>query len=514
MQDEDTGINHGLKLLAKSSLIVSLTLILSKILLYLYRIIIARKFGPEIYGLFTLSIVLLSWFRIFSSLGIKEGLLRYISLFRAKNEKEKIQYLLRKSFFILIFMSILASVLLFFSSDFIATRFFSNSKLTLFLKIFSITLPFTALTSIFLTIIRSFERIGWFSFISEVLGNFIQLAALVILIFLGVSSTSVPISYLIGIFSMLIASYFISKFCIPNIFISNKKMNSKNNKKIFREMFAYSWPFIFYGIINFIFYWTDSFMIGVFKNVESVGFFNAAVPIAMFLLLPYSLFGQLFFPLVTKEFSKNNFETVKQLSQQVGKWVFMIVMPIFIIFMIFPGVFINIFFGSEYLVAQNALRFLSVGALFSTLSSISQELLSMKGKSKLILSDMIYVAIINIVLNAILIPLYGITGAAFATMLSSIFFSILLFIQSYKLLSIIPLRRKMLGITLIVMVSTILLLIIKSIIEVNLLSLILCSIFFAAVYILLILLTNCLDKNDLYILKTLFKKLKGNRKNK
>ena len=511
MQDENAGVNQGLKLLAKSSFIVSMTLILSKILLYLYRIVIARNFGAEIYGLFTLSIVLVSWFRLFSGLGLKEGIIRYVSLFRAKKENKKIQYLLKKSLIILILTSVIASVLLFFFSDFIALRFFSNSKLTIFLKIFSITIPFTVLGAIFLSIIRAFERIGWFSFISEVLGNFIQLIILVVLIFLGINSKSVPISFLIGTFSIFIVSYFVSKKSVPKMLTSNKKINSPENKKTFKEMFAYSWPFIFYGVINFIFYWTDSFMIGIFKNVESVGFYNAAVPIALLLFLPFSLFAQLFFPLVTKEFSKGNMEAVKQLSQQVGKWIFMIVIPIFVIFMIFPGVFINILFGPEYLVAENALRFLSIGVLFVTLSGVSQELLSMKGKSKLILFDMICAAIINIILNAIFIPLYGITGAAIATMLSSILLSALLFIQSYKFLSIIPLRRKMFGITLIVIISTILLLAIKSLIEINLLTLILCSIFFISVYVLFILITKSLDKNDWYVLKTIFNKFRGKK---
>ncbi|MDO8528977.1 MAG: flippase [Nanoarchaeota archaeon] len=508
MSDGNMEVNQGLKLLAKSSFVVSITLIISKVLLYLYRIVIARKFGPEIYGLFTLSVVIVSWFRLFSGLGIKDGVIRFISLFRAKNEKEKIQYILKKSLIILIFTSILAGILLFVLSDFIAIRFFSNSKLIPFLKIFSVTLPFTVLGAIFLSIIRGFEKISWFAFISEVLGNFIQLIILILLVFLG--SNSVPISYLIGTFSIFIVAYFVSRLSVPNIFVPNK--NSEKNKKTFKEMFSYSWPFLFYSVINFIFYWTDSFMIGIIENAESVGFYNAAVPIAMLIYLPFSLFAQLFFPLVTKEFSKGNMETVKQLSQQVGKWIFMIVMPIFVIFMIFPGVFINLLFGAEYLVAENSLRFLSIGALFITLSAVSQELLSMKGKSKLILFDIICATIINIILNAVFIPPYGINGAAFATMLSSIVLSALLFIQSYKIISIIPLRRKMLGITLIVIVSTILLLVIRQLVEINLLTLILCSIFFLAIYILLILLTNCLDKNDWYILKTFLGRL-GIKKN-
>ena len=371
--------------------------------------------------MFTLSIALVSWFRIFSGLGIKEGLLRYISLFREKKDEGKIHPLFKRSFFILISTSVLAGMLLFFSSNFIATKIFSNSDLIIFLKIFSITIPFTVLGGTLLSVIKAFEKIGWFSFISNILGNFVQLIILIFLIFLGINSASVPVSYLIGTFSIFLASFFISKTTLLRISRLNKKRSIINEGNIFREMFSYSWPFIFYGVIISIFFWTDSFMIGIFKTVEYVGFYNAAVPIAELLFLPFSLFVQLFFPLVTKEFSKGNMETVKQLSQQVGKWIFMLVMPIFVLFIIFPGVFINIFFGEQYLVAENALRFLSIGVLFSTLFGVSRELLSMKGKSKLILIDMVLAAVINILLNLILIPLYGISGAGFATMLSSIF---------------------------------------------------------------------------------------------
>lgn len=507
MPDENSEVNHGLKLIAKSSLIVSITLLLSKIFLYLYRIIIARHYGPEVYGLFTLSVVIANWFRIFSSFGLKEGLLRYISLFRGKNEKDKIKYIYKKSVCILAITSILAGILLFCLSKFVAVKIFSNPDLIIFLRIFSISIPFIVLGPTFLSVIRAFEKINPFSFISNILGNLVQLVLLIILIFLGINSNSVSVSYLIGVFSICLASYLISRKIVSKISFT-KNANNKENKKTFKEMFSYSWPFLFYGVINFIFYWTDSFMIGIFRNVEEVGFYNAAVPIALFLSLPFDLFAQLFFPLVTKEFSKGNLEIVKQLSQQVGKWIFMVIMPIFILFMIFPGAFINIFFGKEYLVATDALRFLAVGNMILTLCFVSRELISIKGKSKLILVDMLIAGVANIILNAILIPAYGITGAALATMISMIFLGVLFVVQSYKSLSIIPLRRKMLRITLVLVISTGLLLLVKSLIQINLFSLILCGIFFVLVYILLILLTNCLDKNDWYILKSFLNKFK------
>ncbi len=508
---EETEIHHGLKLLAKSSFIVFIGLLLSKIFLYLYRIIIARHYGAEVYGLFALSIMILGWFRIFSGVGLKQGLLRYISLFRGENKEQNIPPLIRISFIILIITSIIAGVLLFFYSEFIALRIFKDSNLTRFLKIFSMVIPLAVLGEALLSVLRAHEKIKSFSFISNIFGNALKLAALGILIFLGVNSSSVPISYLIGAFSIFIAAYLASKFSILNIFTQKEKTNKKQIQETFKKMFSYSWPFVFYGVVTFIFHSTDSFMIGIFETANEVGFYNAAIPIAEMLLFPFTLFIQLFFPFVTREFSKGNKELVNQLSKQVGKWIFMITIPFLILFLVFPGAFINLLFGSEYIVSKTALQFLSIGIMFSVIFGISRELLSIKGKSKLILLDMIVSGIINIILNLIFVPLYGISGAGFATMLSMIFLNILFLIQSNKHLSIIPVRKKMLNITLITVVSLLLLLAVKSFVEVNTLSLIFCGIFFLAVYFLLILLTNCLDKNDLYILKSVFRKFGKNK---
>ena len=307
---------------------------------------------------------------------------------------------------------------------------------------------------------------------------------------------------------MFILSYYICRTKISEIFNFGKKTNNLGNKKVFREMFSYSWPFIFYGVVVSIFYWIDSFMIGILRTIDDVGFYNVAVPIASLLLLPLDLFRQLFSPLVTKEYSKGNMETVKQLSQQVGKWIFMMSAPFFVLLILFPGTFINILFGAEYLVAENALRFLAAGVLFSAIFGISEDLISMKGKSKLILINVSVTAIINIILNLIFIPLYGITGAGFATMISMIILNLLFVFQSYKSLSIIPLRRKVWNISLILIVSAGSLLLIKSFIGTDLLSLAIGGIFFISLYALLILITGCLDKNDLSILGAVFRKLR------
>ena len=176
----------------------------------------------------------------------------------------------------------------------------------------------------------------------------------------------------------------------------------------------------------------------------------------------------------------------------------------------FPGIIINTLFGSNYLAAADSLRILSIGMFFSSFFIVSNNLLSAAGKSKTILFDIVLAGLLNLVLNQVLIPVYGIKGAAYSTTLSLILLNLLFFYQSYKYTKVFQLRRKMLGIVLVACISAISLIIIRSFLLVNLYTLIFAGLVYGLVYMALIFLTRSLDSQDLFIIKTfsssLFKK--------
>ncbi len=496
MSKKESNLNSSLKILVKSSMWVFIGIILSKILGYAYRIIVARYYGPEVYGLLALSLTILGWFTLFSLLGFDSGVLRFLSLYSTKKEENKASYIVKFSLNLLLITGIAAGILLFFLSDIIAEKIFSNPQLSIFLKLFSLAIPLTSIKTVFFPLMRVYEKYYWNLFASRILDPLAKVIILAALIFLGINSISVPMSFLIATLIISLFAYLFCRISFKQFF----KIKPRKNKRLVREMFSYSWPLVFFTISIFLFHQEDSFMIGILKNVEDVGFYNAAVPISLLLMTSVSLFSFMFFPIITQQYAKGNKENVRQLSQQTGKWVYMLSLPLFILLIIFPGVFIKILFGKEYLIASNALRFLSIGAMFANLSDVSKMLLSMKGKSKLILKDILFVLTLNTLLNLILIPLYGITGAAIATMISFIILGLIFAFQSWKILGIVPLRRKMINITFIALIPTGLLLLIKQFIEINLFTLIVLGILFISLYILLILVTGCLDKNDKLIL--------------
>ncbi len=508
--DEKEVVNKALKFIAKSSMIVFVGIFLSKLLTYIYRIIIARHFGPEIYGLFSLASMVLGLFVVFSSIGLTDGLTRFVSFYRGEKQTDKIRYLLKILTIILFISSMIFAVLLFFLSEFIAINLFHNENLIIFLKIFSILVPVTVFSYIFLSILRAFEKIGLYSFIWNILQNLVKVITLVLFVFLGLKTNAVIFSYFLGILSLLLVSYFLCRYKLSEVFLAYK-LKKQTKTKTIKEVFSYSWPVMFTGLVGTILYRIDSFLLGYFMGVTNVGIYNAATPLIGLMALIPAMFAQLFFPLITKEFAKKNYGVIKELSKQVGKWILILTFPLFFIMIAFPTTLITLFFGESYLAASSVLRILAVGGFVSSLIYLSNDLISMMGKSKLILINIVGAAIINVLLNFILIPKYGLNGAAIATSIVATLLSIALLCEVKYYLKIIPTKKKTLYISLASLAPLFLVLFIKQYMQTSLLTLILLGTFFMLSYICLLLVTNSLDKNDIFILKAIKNKIMKNK---
>jgi len=503
---KEDNLNYVLKRFAKGSLIFFIGILLSKIATYLYKAIVARTFGQEVYGLFSLAIMIASLLVSILSLGLQNGLLRYISLYRGKGETEKIQSIIQFSLNIILPVSFIGGVLLFIFSGPLSVNLFHNSNLTIFLQWFSIFIPIFVFAGTFHVITIAYEKVGWYSFIGNILSPLTQVIFLVILIFFGLKTEAITISYNLGFLVIFLAAFFVSKYTIKDIF-NKPKIEKKEKFEINKKLFSYSWPIIFLGLATVFFSSIDSFAIGYFKNASEVGVYNAAIPISCFLLIIPSLFLQLFLPIITKEYSRKNFNLIKKISKQIGKWIFTLNLPVLIIMALFPGAVINLLFGSGYIQAETSLRFLSIGLFFYSIFQVSENLLSMKGKSKLILFNLSIAVIVNIVLNLILTPKYGINGAAFSTMISYIFLGLLSFFIAKNQTKINPLRLDMIKIILVAIIPTVILFYLRNMILLTLLNIILLGVMFVIIYFILIFLTHSLDKNDLMILKAIKNKI-------
>lgn len=507
-------LDSSLKLMVKTSFIVLVGVFLSKLFTYIYRVIIARTFGPEVYGLFSLAVMMAGWFIAISSLGISEGLARYIPVYRAKKQYKNISFIFRFSLGILTLSSLILGAILFLGAELLALEIFHNPALITYFRYAGIVVPITLLCSPFLGSLRSYEYISTHSFIFNIFQTFSKLLLLIFFIILGLNSDSVMLSYILGTLAMLILAFYVSKKKMPEIFVKPSIPKDKGSL-IKKELLTYSLPLLFSSFILILFYWIDTFSIGLYKTVAEVGFYNSAVPIAMFLAITPELFSQLLFPLINREYSNKNLVLIRELSKQVTKWIFMINLPVFLLLIIFPGAAINLLFGPQYLPAENALRILALSAFLSSLFLVPTQFLPMLGKSKLVLFNMILGFVLNFFLNSIFVPMkqiwfiensLGINGAAFATLLSFSFLNLLFTLQSKHYLNFLFFRRKMLNILLACLIPLAALLAIKESLSLNYFSIAMLCLFFFMLYLVFLFVFRCLDKKDWMIIEAVKKK--------
>jgi O-antigen/teichoic acid export membrane protein len=206
----------------------------------------------------------------------------------------------------------------------------------------------------------------------------------------------------------------------------------------------------------------------------------------------------------------------------------MSIIPFSLVFVTFPEIIINLFFGSKYLPASFSLQLLSIGCIFLAIYVVISTILNGIGKPIEATKVILITFIINLILNLILIPNYGIIGSSISAVISYIFcFILVLYVIKRELenaeakfiLPIVPLIKIIFaGIT-----TTILIFILKMVIVTNpwiefFIILIVSTIF----YIFLILRLGCITLQELKLLtkinvpipKTLIKFIKRIIKNR
>ncbi len=496
---ERTTSNEYLNTFAKTSFFVFLSLVLSKVLTYGYKIIIARNFGTSTYGNFSLAIIITGFFVAFASLGFSDGIVRYISYYIGRKDNVRIKYILSLASRVALFSGICGGIVLFLLADIIAINFFGNEELAFFLRAFSLVVPLSLIANVFIAALRSYERAKTASFLVGTFQNTVRLALIGGFIVLGLGLSSLFYSYVLSYVALIIVALYFShdRFAIVR---RAQHLIAKERKKLFGELFAYSWPLAFVGLLLSMFYWTDSLILGYFTDSNIVGLYNAAITLVGLFVMAPDLFSQLFLPVVSKELSRNNREVIRTITKQITKWIYTINIPVFALLFIFPGILLDLLFGAEFRGAENTLRVLALGGLFSGFLNTFTNLLSAKKETKLILYNFIFFSIFNVVLGLLFIR-YGMVGIASATTLSWIGFCLVLFFEIKKKYGFYPLKRSIIKITLVGIAPFLLTLGIATIGGQTLGTLIAGGIIFGSIYSVLLLATKSFDENDWEIIK-------------
>ncbi len=223
------------------------------------------------------------------------------------------------------------------------------------------------------------------------------------------------------------ANTLISVIILFSIYVKQFGKIKLSIEKIFTKyLIRESYPLFVSSIMVAIYYSSDIIMLGFIKNDWDVGIYTAANKIFILGTIPFQLIASVFLPKIAAKKDFVNYRNYFHLMGLCGAIIG--ITTYFLSYYI-----ILIVFGSIYLPAVFPLKILALNILVVSVNMGLGEPITVLGKQKQYLIAVTFGAVINIILNFVLIPNYSYMGASIATLFSeSVVFVGLLIVYRLK----------------------------------------------------------------------------------
>lgn len=191
------------------------------------------------------------------------------------------------------------------------------------------------------------------------------------------------------------------------------KWNSQQAKELLRE----SYPLIFSGFAILIFMKIDQIMLGQISGDREVGIYSAAVKVSeLWYFIPGAIVSSVA-PSIYAAKEKSEAHYYKRIGQLL-RLLTAIALVIAVPMTFFAGNIILLMFGNEYIEAGTILSVHIWASLFVFMGFATSPWFIAEGLNHISLGKTLFGAVLNIILNLVLIPKHGGMGAASATIVS------------------------------------------------------------------------------------------------
>ncbi|MCH9698528.1 MAG: flippase [Gammaproteobacteria bacterium] len=397
---------------AKGASFTLIVRVYGAILAYLTQLYLARAMGAEQLGIFVFAWTWLSFITFLTPLGFNLSLVRFLASFSAKLQWTDAKAVIRLGYKATLITSISIAILglcfLWVTGDLTQPY-----KIALAIAFFSI--PVVALVNLQAGIARGFN---WIYQVGTPI--FAIRPSLFLLMILYISTLNYPIHSTWAISSMCIACLLTWLFQYwryrrsLNSEISNAKHYKSRNT---RQWVLASLPMVLVVSFEQLLANTDIVMLGMLDSPEATGIYNIAVRIVGIALLIFYSVSMFAAPRIAELYSQDKISELIEFSRNMRLAVALPTITGLIILALI-GVPLLKMFGLEFTNAYHPLLILCFAIGARALAGPVDNLLTMTGQQNALARVLGVVALVNILINSVLIPLYGMIGAACATTIS------------------------------------------------------------------------------------------------
>lgn len=389
------------KKVTKNTIWIMIERVTQMLISLIVGVISARYLGPSNYGILNYGASLVAFFTAICKLGLENVIIKEYVERRKENGK------LLGTALVMRLLSSGLSILAIFIIVYILNP---NDNLIILV---------TMLQSIAL-IFQAYELIDyWFQ--SNLNSKYVSIAKIIAYVFVSIYKIALlvlkmPVQWFAFSTSL---DYIIILILMFYMYKRNNGQKLQFSYTEAKYLLKNSYHFIFSGLLVTLYTQMDKIMIGSYYTSQEVGLYSAATTISsMWGFIPEALINSIR-PSIF-EAKKNSEEVYIKRQKLLYAIIFWTGILFAIGITIFSDLIINILYGQEYIAAKSTLLISAWYPTFAYLGTARAPWIVINNKNKYSKKYMFWGAIINFILNMVLIPPLGIEGAAIATLISQI----------------------------------------------------------------------------------------------
>lgn len=398
---------------------------------FAFGIVVARLLGAELYGLYSLGMTFPEIAGTIALLGLGAGLARYIPIAITNKDESRLWGLIQVGVAIPGLVGLALALIMFLSAQLISVRLYDQPALTPVLRLASWAIPLFALIGVLEAITQGFKRMEYKVYSVDITLPVLKLLLTVGLVVAGMGVMAATAGYVVPLVVAVVMLFVYVNRLFP---LNRPWMTGKFNV---RELFRFSLPVYLSQLVNQFGSSIGTLVLGFFGTASGVGIFTAALRISSIGTLFYSSLMRIAAPIIADLHSQGKIDQLERMYQATTKWGMSFNLPVFLTTAIFAPLLLSIF-GQDFVTGTTALTILAFAALFNAGTGVCGTIVTMTGHSKISLANSVISLVVNIGLDLLLIPRWGIVGAAAAGAVSVILLNVMRLIQVYILLKIQP----------------------------------------------------------------------------
>lgn len=411
------------KLLNKSLKVLVLR-IFGVLLFFSLTLFLTNNFDPDLVGKYDFSRSLLLLFGGICVFGMHQSIVYYSGHLTSKDAIDNLKFIYKKMVFIVFALALLMLFVFYcLSNDFI-NWFFKKRVSEIVIKTIS-ALFFYSITMLNIDVFRAVNKIYTSELYRNVYRNLPFLIAIIAIYYTQNQMYLVDVFLLNFIILSLVSSLILFRYFSKTTNINHQITFS------YKSILKRSGPMAVSAIAYILMQSVDIILLSKFTDFKMVAYYSVGIKLTTMLSLVLASVNTVQAPKIAELFSLKDYKQLDDLIRKSTRLIMGLTFPGIVIILILSNFILNLF-GEKYIIAQSALLILLVGQSFNALCGSVGTYMNMTGRQNVLQKILLTAFTLNLVLNLVLIPKYGINGAAIATSFSMIFWKVISVVYIYK----------------------------------------------------------------------------------